>query len=204
LLGRYAAVLRQRRTLGYAAVNAFGSGSLFAFIANSPTVLMGRMGASVTLFSLLFALTSGGILAGSSISTWFARRRVRPEVPLAMGLIIGPVASLGAAGFLIAGIERLETFVPFIVVNGLCRGLTNPNATHAALEPVPAHAGVASAMMGCSQMLMASASGVIVAALFGPLGPLAIPLAMLGFTLAALAMWRLVERAAPIPVKVQP
>jgi DHA1 family bicyclomycin/chloramphenicol resistance-like MFS transporter len=183
IVGRYGAVLRQPRTVGYSVVNALGSGSLFAFIAASPLVLIG----------VLFALTSGGILAGSSASSFLARRRVPATRPLAFGLWLAPVASIAASLFLLAGIERLETFVPFIVVTGFCRGLTNPNATHAALEPVPAHAGVASAMMGCGQMLTAAASGALVAVLLPSLGALAITLAMTGFTLSALLAWWVVE-----------
>ncbi len=194
LLGRYATVLRQRRTVGYAVVNALGSGSLFAFIAVSPLVLMGRMGASVTLFGLLFAMTSGGIMAGNSFNTLLARRNVPAELPLTVGLWLGPLASIGATLFLLAGVERLETFVPFIVITGFCRGLTNPNATHAALEPVPHHAGVASAMMGCGQMLTASLSGVLVAWLFPALGALSVTLTMTGFSAAALGVWLIVER----------
>lgn len=194
LLGRYAAVLRQRRTMGYALVNALGSGTLFAFIAASPLVLMGRMGASVGLFSVLFATTSGGILLGSTISSWLARRHVPASRPLAVGLCVAPVSAITASLILMAGIERLETFVPFIVITGICRGLTNPNATHAALEPVPNHAGVASALMGCGQMLTAAASGAIVALLLPYFGTLAITLAMTGFTLSALLAWRWVER----------
>lgn len=197
IVGRYAAVLHQPRTVGYAVVNALGSGTLFAFIAVSPLVLIGRMGASVGLFGVLFALTSGGILAGSSASTLMARRRVPPSLPLALGLCLAPIAAISASLFLLAGIERLETFVPFIVVTGFCRGLTNPNAIHAALEPVPAHAGVASALMGCGQMLTAAVSGALVAMLLPSLGPLAVTLAMTGFTLSALLAWRVVEARAP-------
>jgi DHA1 family bicyclomycin/chloramphenicol resistance-like MFS transporter len=194
LVGRYAAVLRQRRTVGYAAINALGFGSLFAFIAVSSVVLIGRMGASVALFGLLFALTSGGILAGNWCNTLLARRDVRQELPLAVGLWLAPLAAIAASLFLAAGVERLLTFVPFIVLIGFCRGITSPNATHAALEPVPNHAGVASAMMGCGQMLVGALSGGLVAALFPLLGPLAVTLAMAGFNIAALVVWRAVER----------
>jgi DHA1 family bicyclomycin/chloramphenicol resistance-like MFS transporter len=194
LVGRYAAVLRQRRTVGYAAINALGFGSLFAFIAVSSVVLIGRMGASVALFGLLFALTSGGVLAGNWCNTLLARRDVRQELPLAVGLWLAPLAAIAASLFLAAGVERLLTFVPFIVLIGFCRGITSPNATHAALEPVPNHAGVASAMMGCGQMLVGALSGGLVAALFPLLGPLAVTLAMAGFNIAALVVWQAVER----------
>ena len=193
VIGRYAAVLRQRRTMGYILVNMLGSGSLFAFIGNSPTVLMGTMGASPAQFGLLFALTSSGILLGSTCNTLLARRGVAAWKPLAAGLVLAPAAGAAASAFLLAGIVGLWTFVPFIVASGFARGMATPNATHAALEPVPQHAGVASAMMGCTQMLTAAGSGAVVAMLFPTLGPLAVTLAMAGFSLASLIAWRIVE-----------
>ncbi len=199
LLGRYAAVLRHRRTMSYVLVNTLGSGGLFAFIASSPLVLMGTMGVSTQVFGLLFAITSSGILVGSAINNHLARRGVGARVPLAAGLTIAPLAALCAAGFLLAGVVRLETFIPFIVVIGICRGLTTPNITHAALEPVPHHAGVTAALMGCGQMLCMAASGVLVAALYPTLGPLGVALVMLGFLAAGLLSWLAVEYAARRP-----
>jgi hypothetical protein len=49
-------------------------------------------------------------------------------------------------------------------------------------------------MMGCGQMLVGALSGGLVAALFPLLGPLAVTLAMVGFNIAALVVWRAVER----------
>lgn len=193
LVGRYRAVLRQRRTMAYVTINALGFGSLFAFIAVSSVVLIERMGASVALFGLLFAMTSGGILLGNSCNTLLARRNVAQFWPLAVGLWVAPVAALAASLVLLAGLARLASFVPFIVLICFCRGLVSPNATHAGLEPVPNHAGVAGALMGCSQMLVGSLSGGLVAALLPALGPLAVTLAMLGFNIAALVIWRRVE-----------
>ncbi len=196
LLGRYAAVFRHRRTMGYVLVNTLGSGGLFAFIAASPLVLMGSMHVSVQVFGLLFAITSSGILIGSAINNRLARRGVAARVPLAVGLSVAPLAALAAATFMAMGIVRLETFIPFVVVVGICRGLTTPNITHAALEPVPHHAGTTAALMGCGQMLCMAASGVIVASLYPTLGPLGVALTMLGFLSAGLLSWLVVERAA--------
>ena len=194
LVGRYSAVFRHRRTMGYVLVNTLGSGGLFAFISGSPLVLMGTMGVSVQVFGLLFAITSSGILAGSTINNILARRGVPARTPLAVGLALGPLAALAAAGFLAAEVVRLETFIPFIVVVGICRGLTTPNITHAALEPMPHHAGVTAALMGCGQMLCMALSGVLVAALYPWLGALGLALTMAVFLSAGLVSWLIVER----------
>ena len=202
LARRYGAVLRQPRTVGYAVVGALGSGSLFAFITNSPNVLMGDMGASAGLFGVLFAITSAGLLIGSSVNSMLARRHVRPSVPLMLGMILAPCSGIGASFFLLMGVERLETFVPFIVVTSFCRGLVNPNCIYAAMEPVPDHAGSASALIGCGQMLMAAASGAIVAAMYPFLGPLAVTVSIAGFGLAALLGWLVVERWHPARMEI--
>lgn len=196
LLGRYAAVFRHRSTMGYVLVNTLGSGGLFAFISASPLVLMGTMQVSTQVFGLLFAITSSGILIGSTINNVLARRGVGARGPLAVGLVLAPLAALGAALFPALGIVRLETFIPFVVVVGICRGLTTPNITHAALEPVPQHAGVTSAMMGSGQMLCMALSGVIVAHMHAELGVLGVALTMLGFLAAGLLSWLFVEYAA--------
>lgn len=196
LAGRYAAVLGHRRTMGYVLVNTLGSGGLFAFISGSPLVLMGTMGVSTATFGLLFAVTSSGILLGSTINSVLARRGVAAAAPLAVGLVLAPLSALAASLFLIAGVERLETFIPFIVLVGVCRGMTTPNINFAALEPVPQHAGVTAALMGCGQMLCMALSGVIVAALYPQFGALGLTLTMLGFLGAGLASWLWVEWSA--------
>jgi DHA1 family bicyclomycin/chloramphenicol resistance-like MFS transporter len=195
LLGRYAAVFRHRRTMGYVLVNTLGSGGLFAFIAGSPMLLMGTMGVSTAVFGLLFATTSSGILLGSTINNILARRGVGARAPLAIGLSLAPLAALGAALVAGAGIVSVATFIPFVVVVGICRGLTTPNITHAALEPVPHHAGVTAALMGAGQMLCMAVASVVVAEMHDDFGALGVALTMLGFLSAGLVAWLLVERA---------
>jgi DHA1 family bicyclomycin/chloramphenicol resistance-like MFS transporter len=195
LLGRYAAVFRHRRTMGYVLVNTLGSGGLFAFIAGSPMLLMGTMGVSTAVFGLLFATTSSGILLGSTINNILARRGVGARAPLAIGLSLAPLAALGAALVAGAGIVSVATFIPFVVVVGICRGLTTPNITHAALEPVPHHAGVTAALMGAGQMLCMAVASVVVAEMHDDFGALGVALTMLGFLSAGLVSWLLVERA---------
>jgi len=196
LVGRYAAVFRHRRTMGYVLVNTLGSGGLFAFIAGSPLVLMGTMGFSTTAFGLLFALTTSGILLGSTINSILAKRGVPARGPLARGLTQAPLAALGAAAVTGAGIVSVATFIPFVVVVWICRGITTPNITHAALEPVSHHAGVTAALMGSGQMLCMALASVVVAEMHADFGALGVALTMLGFLTAGLAAWLLVEHAA--------
>ncbi len=199
LIGRYGAVFRSKRTLGFAAINAMGSGALFSYIGTSSLVLMGQMGLSAQAFGLTFALTSGGILCGSTVNNFLARRAVAAWKPIAFGLFLAPLAAIGAAGFLFAGIASPITYVPFIMLCGFSRGLINANATHAALEPVPLHAGSAASVLGFSQTFCSGAAGMVVAALFPAWGAMAVTMAMVCFTIGALLVWRWVETRHPVP-----
>jgi DHA1 family bicyclomycin/chloramphenicol resistance-like MFS transporter len=80
------------------------------------------------------------------------------------------------------------SLVPIVVAIMLCRGLASPNMTHAALEPLPAIAGVVSAVLGFTQMAAGSVVSAVVGALYPALGPLAVALAMAVCALAALAV----------------
>ena len=199
-VGRYAAVFRSKRTLGFALVNAAGSGALFSFIGTSSLVLMGQMGMSKFAFALMFAMTSGGILLGSTLNNFFARRAVAAWIPLAAGLWLAPCASLAATGFLLAGVVGPLSFVPFIVLAGMSRGMIASNATHAALEPLPLHAGAASSLLGFAQVASSGTAGVLVAFAFPSYGALAVTVSMLIYSLLALLAWRWVETRHPAPL----
>ncbi len=197
IIGRYGAVLRVRRTVGYALVNACGSAGMFSYISASSAILMGRMGASTFLFGLLFAATSGGIMLGARINAALAHRRVRPAIPLAIALTAAPLAALAGLLLLLAGYVQIETFVPPVILFCVCRGLTNPNATHAALEQVASHAGTAASLLGCAQMLGGALAGAAVAASAPMLGIYSTSIGMLVCSSAAFLTWRWVETPAP-------
>jgi DHA1 family bicyclomycin/chloramphenicol resistance-like MFS transporter len=197
LAGRYGVVLRQRRCVGYVLTTALNFGGLFAFVAGSPLVLMGDLRMSMTEFSILFAVTSLGILAGSWFNGWLAARDVDTQSPLAWGLWTSLGAAVVASLMLMAGWLALVSLVPFILVTSFCRGLVSPNAAHAVLEPLPAHAGVASALIGCSQTTMGALAGAVIALLYPALGPVGMTLSMAMFAAAALAAWRWAEADVP-------
>jgi len=193
LFGRYRVVLKHRRCVGYVLATALNFGGMFAFVAGSPLVLMGDLRLSVADFGILFAVTSLGILAGSWFNGWLAARDVDTQSPLAWGMWLSLGAAVVASLLLVGGMLSLVSLVPFILVTSFCRGLVSPNAAHAVLEPVPGHAGVASALIGCSQTSMGAVAGAVVAWLYPALGPVGMTLAMSIFAAGALAAWRWAE-----------
>ena len=197
LLARYETVLRQRRCVGHVATTALNFGTLFSFVACSPMVLMGDLGVSVTVFGALFAVTSFGILAGSWCNARLTRRGIDGEATMDSGLRLSLAAGVAASAPLAPGLLSLATLLPFVLAVSFCRGLVGPNAMHAVLEPVPEHAGAASALVGCAQTLMGGLAGAVVALLYPALGPLGMTLAMAMFAAAALLARRYAEGPGP-------
>lgn len=194
---RFGAVLRNRSCLGHALVGALNYAALFSFVASSPLLLMRDLGVSAEGFGLLFAIGSFGIFVGSWLSAWLTGRGVSGAMLLewSLGMSLGAAAMLSL--LLSFGLLRIGVVVPLVLVVGACHGMVAPNAMQAVLEPVPAHAGVASGLIGFGQTLMGAMAGAIVALLYPALGAVGMTLAMTGFAFAATLALRFASRPGP-------
>jgi len=130
----------------------------FAYISDSPFVLIDGYGVSARTYGLLFAATALALMIGSMTGGALLRagRSTRAMLVLGAslllaggaGVVIGTHAGLGVAGFI----------VPMLVYFfGI--GLASPSATALAMEPVPHLAGTASAAIGSVQMLAGALAG---------------------------------------------
>jgi DHA1 family bicyclomycin/chloramphenicol resistance-like MFS transporter len=201
VLTGFARMLGHRRAFGYALTNAMGFGALFAYISGSPLVLMGTLGLSAPTYALLFAIISGGIMAGAGINGRVARSAAASHVALAVALVAGLLSALVLLAVTAEGIASLATLLPPLLVHSFCRGIASPNATHGALEPMGEIAGLASAVVGFLQMATAAVSSALVALLFPALGPTAMSLVMASFSIAAVLAWFSAQRPqVPRPV----
>jgi len=162
----YARVLRQRVSLGYAAVIALNFGSLFAYVSGSSLVLIGILGVSRRVYGLLFAATSFGLVIGALSNARLSRRGVSHARLIAWGLGIIVATSVLLLVLTLAGGISVWVLVPLAVVSFVGQGIVRPNAVQGALEPVPESAGVASAVVSGLQMLVGGVSSAIVAAWF--------------------------------------
>jgi len=204
VLGGFARMLGHRRAVGYALTNAMGFGALFAYVSGSPLVLMGALGLSAPMYGLLFAVISGGIMAGAWVNSRVARSAAASHTALGLALVASLLSAIALLVVTGHGMVSLATLVPCLLVHTFCRGISAPNATHGALEPMGEIAGLASAVVGFLQMATGAVSSALVALLFPMLGPTAMALVMAGFSVAALVAWRVAQQpaAAAVPVSV--
>lgn len=192
-LRQYGAILRDRRFVTFALVNAGAMGMALTYVSLAPTVLMGDGGLSPLHFSLAFGANGFWILLVSVIANRVIHKMGRP-----LCLAIGSVLMLvGAAGLtlgmaLLPATVQPQWWVYMLPVAAACAGLAfmmGP-ATSYALEPYGSEAGVASALVGFVQMAGGSVLGLAAMAL--PLAPkLSLAVMMLAGCLLALRARRL-------------
>lgn len=196
LLADYGTVLRNRLSLGYILVNSLAFGTLFAYVSASPLLLIDVMGISPTAYGLVFALTSFGIMAGAFVSGRLSARNIGLEGPLAVGLALSIGTALLLLALTLAQVLTLPVLLPLLALGTFGAGLIFPNAAHGAIQPLPQIAGVASAVMGCSQMTVGAISSAMVAGLHDGRSGLAMTGVMAFFGLLTLACLLLVVRPA--------
>jgi MFS transporter, DHA1 family, multidrug resistance protein len=190
-------LVSDRPFMGYALAMGLCFGTMAAYIGGSPFVLQDIYGASPQVFSLLFALNAGGIIAASQVSRALVER-VGSRALLTAGASMSVLGALGVLASVTLDIG-LATLLPsfFVVVASI--GLVFPNATALALADHPRTAGSASGLLGLSQF----ATGAVAAPLAGVGGsdtalPMAIVMVVLSF--GGLACLMLLARPAIAPM----
>ena len=185
-----------RQFIGLAAVNALSYGAIFAYIAGSPVVIIGQMGLPSSIYAGLFACTAAALTAGAWMSGGLSRRGFRAAGLLGPSLTIAAASALALAGVSLGSIASAGVLVPLLLVILFSRGVTAPNLQHLAIERQRRQAGTASAAIGVSQLVSGALTSAAVAVLLPDFGQLAVavPMAVLTFTAAALWWWTRLPR----------
>jgi MFS transporter, DHA1 family, multidrug resistance protein len=165
MLRGYAHALSHPACLGYILVNAAGFAAIFAYISGSSLFLIGTLGLSRNAYSMIYAGTFVGIMASVMLNGRLSLWGVVPAYPLRVGIGI----ALGSATLLtialVAGWIWVPGLIAVLILSAAGFGLIAPNAMHAAMQPLPQHAGAVSAMAAFVQVLAQSASSAFVVAL---------------------------------------
>jgi len=207
-LGGYVRVIRTRVSIGYILVVALNFGSLFAYVSGSSLVLIGVLGVSRRVYGVLFAVTALGLMIGALTNARLSKAGVSHGrlITWGLGMIVGTAFVLLALA--LAGAVTVTLLVSLALIGFIGHGIVRPNAVQGALEPLPEIAGVASAVLSATQMVVGALSSAIVAEWFDGHSAFAIT-AMMAITASLSAivyatMVRPAERVVPaIPVSIQ-
>ncbi|MBN9681603.1 MULTISPECIES: multidrug effflux MFS transporter [unclassified Corallococcus] len=179
--------------LGHALAAGLAQAGMFAYIGGSPFVFITLHGVKPEHFGWFFGANAAGLVAMSQINHWLLARsspaRVLKQavrVATLAGLALVAVASTGFGGLWGIALSL------FVFVSSL--GAITPNATALAMEHHAKQAGIASAVLGALQfMLAAGASAAVSASHDGTARPMALGVAIAA--LLALGALNLAERA---------
>jgi DHA1 family bicyclomycin/chloramphenicol resistance-like MFS transporter len=165
LLHGYARAIRHPACVGYSLVNAAGFGMMFAYISGSPLLLIDWLGLSHAAYSLAYAASFLGIIAGVQLNVRLSGRGAGSDVRLPAGIALAIAASTAFLVAILAGWHWAPGLTALLTLAMAGFGMIVPNAISAAIQPLPDHAGAASAMSGFIQVLVQSAVSAVVSAL---------------------------------------
>ena len=162
-IAAYGVLLRDRYFLGLVLTGAFGISSFFAYLANSPFVLINHFGLTPRQYSIAFAINAASFIGASQFTGRLAVR---------FGLVnVVKVAVTGYAVVMLLllvsnllGVDRLGVLITMMLLGFGFLGLVVPAVAVLALDRHGSIAGTASALMGTLQFVC----GATVMAILGP------------------------------------
>ncbi|SEC96508.1 MFS transporter, DHA1 family, bicyclomycin/chloramphenicol resistance protein [Rhizobiales bacterium GAS191] len=162
-LAAYPLLLTDWNFLGLTFIGAFGISSFFAYLANSPFVLIEHYGLSPALYSVFFSINAASFFAVAQLTGRLASRYGLSRV-VHVAVIVYAAVMLALFALFAAGIDRLAVLAPLLFVGYGCLGLVIPTTAVLALEEHGAIAGTASALMGTLQFVVGAVVMLVVGA----------------------------------------
>lgn len=161
-LAGYGVLLRDRHFLGLVFIGAFGMSSFFAYLANSPFVMINHFGLTPRQYSLAFAINAVSFIG---ISQFTGRLAARFGLANLVKFAVTGYATVMALLLLqnLLGVDRLDMLIVTMLIGFGFLGLVVPSTAVLALDAHGAIAGTASALMGTLQFV----TGALVMATVG-------------------------------------
>lgn len=156
----YAAILKNKRFLGFTLAGGFAQAGLFAYITGSPFVFIELFGVPSEHYGWIFGSNAVGLIFMSQVNSRLVQK-FDPTTILRWALIMTALfgAFLITAGLLGFGFWGIVVAV-FLYVASL--GMIFPNSNAGALAADPERAGSASALLGSLQYAIAAIASTIV------------------------------------------
>ncbi len=201
-LASYAALLRQRRLVGYLLTGSLSGAALFSYITAAPAVVMGVFHIPAAHFGWVFGTNAVGLIAAGQLNARLARR-VYPQ-RLLMGALV--VAIAAALMLVVDAYTRWGgvwgVLAPlFVVIAGF--GMSQPNAGAEAMKVDRTRAGGSSALLGFGSFGAGALAGAVQELVGG--GPVrSMAWVILGALVSALAAYQLLVRGPDRRDEAQP
>lgn len=170
ILSGYRDIFTNAGFLGFALPQAFGFGCLFAYVSGSPGLMLGEIHLSEQAYSLVFGLTSCGVMVGSLVSGILGHWEVHARRIVGVTLLLLTVSAAAVVALTWGGGVRLPVLLPLLFLVMGCFGLVQPNAMSEAIAPWGHMAGAASGAVNSLQMLVGAGVSALMPLLVAALG----------------------------------
>jgi len=202
IIANYAAVLRERQTIGYMIATTFVTGCLFGYITSSEQIFVDYYELG-PLFPVAFGAIAIAISCGTFLNSRLVVRHGMRRLSHAMTIGMTVTAALIAA-LAMAGLANIWVFTALLALAFSMFGLVSSNFNALAMEPVGRVAGSASALYGAVTATGGAIAGGLIARAFdGTPAPFAIGLAVSGLATLLAVLWtergRLFEPTPRLP-----
>lgn len=155
VLSDYLTALSSTTFMAYALVMGLMFGGQLLFISTSAFVLIEELGLTASMYGFSFALVAAGIMSGAALSSRLVVR-LTPRYTVLLGAGVATLAGGVMAALAWLASPSIPSVLGPMFFVGVGLGVTRPSATAAALIEFPQMAGLASGLLGFSQMLVAS------------------------------------------------
>lgn len=169
LFRSYGHLLGNRVFVGHLLAATFNSASMFAYIANSPAVLMEQYGVSRTVFGLLFAVNAVGLVGANQLNRILLKTRTPNRIlrgSARNALVMSALFAILAVTR-IGGLPLLLAML-FVVMSSI--SVIQANTLAGALSVDPSRAGSASALFGSLTFAGGSVASLVAGAFDWPGG----------------------------------
>lgn len=161
ILNSFLGVFKTPQFYTYSFCGALAFAGLFAYISASPMVFMEVFKMSTKTYGWIFALLSVGFIGSSQVNSFLIKKYKSEQIVSTTLMAMVAIAVIFLSGSLMGWLGIYGTIV---MIFGMlcCVGLIAPNTNALALAPFDTNAGVASSLVGASQMAIGSAVSIAV------------------------------------------
>lgn len=192
----YARQLGNPVFMAYTLAGGFILGSLFIYISASPFVFTGHFGLSPTTFGYLFAGNALSLVIGGQFANWLLRKGFHERRAMYLGIALHGLAGLFLLGLVLAGQAVLWAYIGLLALALGSLGIVFGNLSALTMANAGRQAGVASALMGMAQYLLAALVGYAIGHLVE--GIVLLPLSIAACALLATLLCMLAGRLPPL------
>ena len=180
----YLSIFKDRTFRRFAGTNALTLGSLYAFHAGGPELMIKQLGLSPSYFGFLAFMHSSAFMLGAMAVSGFSEKiKDSSKVMFTSSLVMcGCAIAMLALG--LTGHAKVAPIMVFMTLFGLALGAILPLGVAGALSPFKSNAGTATALLGALQMSAGGLASAAVAA-FPNIPAIAFPSVMIIMTGAA-------------------